>query len=253
MVSQADGFYLERPLIFAHRGASDVAPENTMAAFRAALEAGADGVELDVTRCATGEIVVIHDDTVDRTTNGTGPVSAMPLFALRELDAGSWFSSQFAGERIPMLEEVLDWAVETKMRLNIEIKARNRKGDGIEEEVAGMIRRRNLESQVIVSSFNPLALKRTKQVAPELPCALLYAAGGPTLGKKPLARFFLQLEALHPHFAMVDEKFMRWAVRQGYKVNVWTVNEPTEMVRMIHLGVDGIITDHPSKLRQLLE
>lgn len=247
----ADDFYLERPLVFAHRGARDVAPENTLAAFRAALIAEADGIELDVMRCATGEIVVIHDDTLERTTNGAGPVAAMPLYALRELDAGSWFAPQFAGERVPLLQEVLD-EFGGKLRINIEIKGRGLRDEGLEEEIAEMIRARDLGSTVIISSFNPVALWRMRRAAPELRRALLYAPNMPIYLARGWARFWVQPQALHPEQSLVDREMLEAAHRHGYRVNVWTVNEPAAMERFIALGVDGIITDHPAQLRQML-
>lgn len=247
-----DSWYLHRPLNIAHRGARDVAPENTLAAFQAALEAGADGIELDVTRCATGEIVVLHDDTVDRTTDGTGPVSALAFGALRELDAGAWFSARYAGERIPTLAEVLD-AVGGRLRINIEIKGRAWRGDGIEAEIAEMVRARGLASSVIISSFNPWALARMKRAAPSLACALLYASLTAHLDLGPsLAHHLLRVEAVHPHLRLVTPFYIARAQRHGLRVNVWTVNEEAEMRRLTALGVDGIITDHPALLRQVL-
>ncbi len=246
-------FYREdRPLIIAHRGARDVAPENTLAAFRAALEAGADGIELDVTRCATGEIVVIHDDTVDRTTDGHGRVAEMPFPALRELDAGRWFGEAFAGERIPLLAEVLD-AVGGILRLNIEIKGKDWRDSGIEAEIAEMIRRRNLAPLVIISSFNPWALRRMRRAAPEVRCGFLYAAPRLKCDLAPfLAPRFLGVEALHPHLALVDDTYVARAQRLGLRLNVWTVNAPEDIRRLAALGVDGIITDHPALAKDLL-
>lgn len=244
-------FYTKQPLVIAHRGARDVAPENTLAAFQAALDADADGIELDVTRCATGEIVVIHDDTLDRTTNGSGPVTAMTFCNLRTLDAGSWFAPQFAGERVPLLSEVLD-LVGHRLRINIEIKGRDWKGDGIEFEIAQMIRDRKLEQEVIISSFNPAALVRMHRVAPELQRGLLYAPNLPAYLSPTWTRLLTQPEALHPYYAMMDAQAVRRAQLRGYRVNVWTVNTPQDMQAMISLGVDAIITDHPARLREML-
>jgi glycerophosphoryl diester phosphodiesterase len=246
-----DPFYTERPLVIAHRGACDVAPENTLAAFRAALEADADGIELDVTRCASGEIVVIHDDTVDRTTNGSGRVDGFPLFALRELDAGSRFAPRFAGERIPLLEEVLD-LIGTQMRINIEIKGARVWGDGIEEEIAEMVRRRKLGATMIFSSFSPAALRRAKRIAPELRCGLLCAPQQPLYLARAWARLIIPLDAWHPHQEMVNAASLRWAHDRGFRVNAWTVDDDAAMQRLIALGVDGIITNHPARLRSLL-
>lgn len=246
-------FYCEdRPLVIAHRGARDVAPENTLAAFRAALEAGADGIELDVTRCATGEIVVIHDDTVDRTTDGHGRVAEMPFGALRELDAGRWFNEAFRGERIPLLEEVLD-LVGGKLRINIEIKGKDWRDTGIEAEIAETIRRRGLTSSIIISSFNPWALRRMRRAAADVRLGFLYAAPKTGLDLAPFfAPRFLGAEALHPHLALVDDTYVARAQRLGLRINVWTVNALEDIMRMVALGVDGIITDHPALVRDML-
>jgi glycerophosphoryl diester phosphodiesterase len=250
-MAAASSFYDDRPLVIAHRGASDVAPENTLAAFQAAIDASADGIELDVTRCATGEIVVIHDDTLDRTTNGAGRVDGLPFFGLRELDAGAWFGAQFAGQRIPTLGEVLDLAGR-RVRVNIEIKGRNVRGDGLEEEVAEQVRARGLQGSVILSSFNPAALVRAKRAASDLQRALLYAPDLPVYLAHAWALPLVRPEALHPKYTMVDSRYVHWAHGHGYRVNVWTVDDPDHMARMIELGVDGIITNHPARLRELL-
>ncbi len=246
-----DSFYSTSPLVIAHRGARDVAPENTLAAFEAAIQADADGIELDVTRCATGEIVVIHDDTLDRTTNGSGNVVETPFYTLRALDAGAWFRPDFAGQRVPTLQEVLD-LFGHRTRINIEIKGRALKGDGIEEEIAELVAARNLQDEVIISSFNPAALLRMKHAAPDLRRALLYAPDMPVYLAQPVSAPLVWPNALHPHYSQVNAAMLR-AVRQlGLRVNVWTVNDPNEMERLIALGVDGIITDHPAQLRALL-
>lgn len=247
----ADSFYATTPLVIAHRGARDVAPENTLAAFEAAIEADADGIELDVARCATGEIVVIHDDTLDRTTNGSGAVAETPFYTLRALDAGAWFGPAFAGQRVPTLQEVLD-LFGHRVRINIEIKGRALKGDGIEDEIAEMVEARKLRDEVIISSFNPAALLRMRRAAPDLRRALLYAPDMPLYLAQPVSAPLVWPNALHPHFSQVNAAMLR-AVRQlGLRVNVWTVNDCAEMERLITLGVDGIITDHPAQLRTLL-
>ncbi|MHB1354491.1 MAG: glycerophosphodiester phosphodiesterase [Anaerolineae bacterium] len=238
-------------LIYAHRGARDIAPENTLVAFRAAIAAGADGVECDITRCATGEIVIIHDDTLDRTTDGSGKVLDTPFTDLRKLDAGAWFAKAFAKEHIPTLDELLDLA-QNLIKVNIEIKGMSTQDDGIEAEVAEMVRQRAMQDSVIISSFNPWALKRMYQAAPELCCALLYTHGSPVNSALEWALPSLHLQAVHPVYTMVDQDYVDWAHKQGYLVNVWTVNELADMEKMIRLGVDGIITDHPALLRRLV-
>jgi glycerophosphoryl diester phosphodiesterase len=246
-----ESYYLDRPLVMAHRGAKDVAPENTLAAFFAAHELGADAIELDVIQCATGEIVVIHDDTVDRTTDGTGRADALSLEALRALDAGSWFAPVFAGEKVPLLEEVLD-RVSGRMRLNIEIKRQRSSADGIESEIARLLDVYGMASKTIISSFDPLALWRMRRAAPDLPRALLYAGDMPLALRNAWGRHLVSPQALHPHFSMVDADYMAWARDKGYRVNVWTVNEPDDIARMAKLGVDAIITDHVEATRGIL-
>jgi glycerophosphoryl diester phosphodiesterase len=251
------GFYRDRPLVIAHRGASGVAPENTLAAFEAAIEAKADAVELDVTRCGSGELVVIHDETVDRTTNGSGLVRTMSYLVLRDLDAGCRFPEdtdacrEFRGQRIPLLSEVLD-LVGDRALLNIEVKGQRLRDERIEVDVAELVRDRGLEARVVMSSFNPLSLRRMRMVAPELQRGLLYTTQMPFYLARAWSRAFVRPHALHPHYTMVDERYVRWAKRGGYRVNVWTVNHLAEMERLIVLGVDGIITNHPSLLRGLL-
>lgn len=245
-------FYHRRPLVIAHRGASGSAPENTLAAFQAALEAGADGIELDVTRCGTGEIVVIHDDTVDRTTNGSGVVSTMSLWVLRELDAGAWFGPEYAGERVPLLSEVLD-AVGSSLRINIEIKARRRRSDGLEQEVAAMVRERGLQDRVLISSFNPFALRHVRREAPELQLGLLFGPPSAVPLVWSWARPWVGATALHPRAADIDAAWVQRTKERGYRVNVWTVNDPDAMRRVVEAGVDGVITDHPAMLRAILD
>ncbi len=244
-------FYRDRPLIFAHRGARDVAPENTLAAFDAAIQAGADGIELDVRRCRTGEVVVMHDEVVDRTTNGSGRVETISLEMLRLLDAGSWFAQEFRDERIPTLAETLD-LVGHRLLVNIEIKATRLRSDGLEAEVVQLVRERDMQDRVIISSFNPAVLIRLKRLAPELPRGLLYAPDLPVYLSRAWAVPLIRPCALHPHYSMVTEHSVREARRAGYRVNAWTVNEDHDMMRLINLGVDGIITDHPGRLYDLL-
>ncbi|MHB1317692.1 MAG: glycerophosphodiester phosphodiesterase [Anaerolineae bacterium] len=244
-------YYLDRPLVMAHRGARDAAPENTVAAFRAAVDLGADAVELDITRCASGEIVVIHDDTVDRTTNGSGRVDSLAWGALRELDAGSWFDTRFAGEPLPLLDAVLD-AVGGHVRFNIEIKHQRTGMQPVEQELADNLRRRNLVPDTIVSSFDPGALRRLRRVAPEVPRALLYSPDMPFGLRHAWPRFWLRLQALNPHFSMVDALYVHRARLAEYRVNVWTVNEAADIERMAGLRVDAIITDHVVLTRRLM-
>ena len=240
--------YKKTPLIWAHRGASEQAPPNTLAAFRLAAELGADGVELDVHLSRDGEVVVIHDDTVDRTTNGHGPVSELTLAELKALDAGSWFDPAFAGERIPTLQEVID-AVGHRLFLNIELKQTALlRATGLEAEVVRLIEDNQMTDRVIVSSFHPLALRRVKKLNPYIPTALLHGAG-PIFIRRAWLAPLIPHEALHPHYSQVTERYVQEAHRRGRRVNVWTADDPEEMRRLLRLGVDGIITNRPALAR----
>lgn len=251
MLNTLDELYRNRILIFAHRGASAAAPANTLAAFRLAAEMGADGIELDVHLSRDGEAVVIHDFTVDRTTDGRGAVREMTLVQLQELDAGSRFDPTFAGERIPTLQEVFD-AIGHRLLVNVELKSLPGRSRGLEAEVVRLIEDNNLAHRVIVSSFNPLSLRRVKRLNPNILTALLYAPKLPIFLRRAWLGPITPHEFRHPHYSMVDEWFMAWTRQKGYRVNAWTVNEPDEMRRLLALGVDGIITDRPDLLAGIL-
>ena len=242
----------DKVLNFAHRGASHDAPENTLAAFRQAREVGADGIELDVQVSKDGEAVVIHDFTVDRTTNGQGAVKDKTLAELRELDAGSWFDERFADERIPTLEEVIV-EVGQQLVLNIEIKARILSGAHLTAEVVRLIEDHNLVHRVIVSSSNPLVLRRIKRLNPHISTGLLYSSDLPGHLLRTILVFLANPDALHPEKHLVTQEYMAWAKERGYRVNVWTVDEPGEMERLMALGVDGIITNRPKVLASLID
>lgn len=258
--NRLDHLYQGRVLNFAHRGASHDAPENTLAAFCLAREMGADGVELDVQASKDGEAVVIHDFTVDATTDGQGPVKDETLTDLKELDAGSWFDARFAGERIPTLQEVID-EVGHQLLLAIELKARVfggaglalRQSSGLVVEVVRLIEDHNLAHRAIVSSFNPFALRRVKRLNSRISTGLIYSFDLPAHLIRALFLSLADPDALHPEKHLVTQKYMRWAKERGYRVNAWTVDEPAEMKRLIALGVDGIFTNRPDVLRDVLE
>ncbi len=246
------------PLNIAHRGASRIAPENTLAAFEKALEIGADGIELDVRLCADGVPVVIHDATVDATTNGTGRVDAMKLAQLKRLDTGSSFDPAFAGERIPTLAEVLE-ALGHKLLLNIELKGRGLTNRGLERAVVDLIEQHALEEHVLLSSFSPLALRRVQQIAPRIPTGLIHTRPAwPCFAWLPSLRLASLIiprpnAALHPRHTLLDERYVGRARARNVRIHVWTVDQPTEMRRLITLGVDGIITNVPDVLRHVLD
>ncbi len=248
-------FYRGRALNFAHRGAREEAPENTLPAFLRAAALGADGVELDAQLSACGVPVIIHDFTLERTTDGTGPVGMMPLAALRELDAGARFSPEFTGTPIPTLDEVLE-VVGQRLLVNVELKFSSPVGAGamrLARAVVEVIRRHGLSKRVLCSSFNPLALRALRRIAPDLPVGFLVAPDQPLLARGRLAHLVAgKHEARHPHFSMITPGYVAWAHRAGYRVNTWTVNEADDINRMVQLGVDAIISDRPGVVRGIL-
>jgi glycerophosphoryl diester phosphodiesterase len=228
-----------------HRGALSIAPENTLASFAAAREAQANGVEFDVQLSRDGALVIIHDETVDRTTDGHGAIADLTLAEIQRLDAGSRFDARFAGERIPTLQQVFD-LLGTRMLLNIEIKSKSADGGALEEQVVANVRERALESRVIISSFNPATLRTVRRIAPDLRLGYLYEreADAALIAE-------LQPEALHPRWTLATPALVAEAHAQGRQVNVWTVNEEADLRAMIALSVDAIITNWPQRLAGL--
>ena len=253
-MTQPKRFFLDGGPVLnvAHRGASAAAPGNTLAAFEKAVELGADGVELDVQLSADGVPVIMHDFTVGATTDGSGRVGDLTLAQLRQLDAGVRFAPRFAGQRIPTLAEVLE-AFGSQLLFNIELKTTSLRDNGLEQAVVSEVRRQGLDSRVLFSSFNPLSLRRVKKIAPHISAGLLYDLNEPLPLRKAWLAFLAPHEARHPHYKMVDARYVAWARKRGYGVNTWTVDDPGEMRRLIRLGVDGIITNVPDLLRSVLQ
>ena len=240
------------PLVIAHRGASAAAPENTLAAFELAAKQGADAIELDVDRTRDDQLVVMHDATIDRTTDGRGRVSDLTTEEIRRVDAGMWKGSAFKGERVPLLEEVLT-AVGQRLLINIEIKSMTVRGHGLEVKVAALIKRFDLLDRVIVSSFNPFALRRMQQAEPRAACGLLYAPDFPSVLRRAwLTPLIPNLQARHPHHSQVALSMVEWCHARQQCVNVWTVNEAATVQAMARAGVDGIIGDDPVLMREAL-
>lgn len=241
----------KRVLVYGHRGASAYAPMNTIPAFELAAEQGADGIELDVHLSKDGHLVIVHDFSVDKTTDGEGTVTEMTLAELKAFDAGSWFGSKFAGTRIPTLDEVFD-AVGQKLYINIEIKSLSVHGDGVEEAVAKCIVKHQMQERVIVSSFNPKVLKRFRKISPDIPLAYLVSPGT-LLGATQAMIFPEDYEARHLFFEMIDSNQINWAKEYKHIVNAWTVNDPILARQLRMLGVNGIITDKPDVIRSGLK
>jgi glycerophosphoryl diester phosphodiesterase len=240
-----DRLYSELPLVLGHRGASFDAPENTLAAFLQARQQGADGVELDTMLTRDGVPVVIHDFTLDKTTNGSGLVKDHDLRAIKTLDAGSHYDFQFRDERVPTLDEAFE-ALGTEMIINVELKTLAWRSDGLELAVLNVIRRHNAANRVIISSFNPFALRRFRALAPHIPLGYLYAPNEPIYLRFGWFLIGFPHEARHPHHSLIDARFMAWAKAGQFRVHTWTVDDPYRIRQLRDLGVDAIITNRPN-------
>lgn len=239
------------PRIFAHRGAKAVAPENTIPAFARALEMGVAGIELDIHCSKDGRLVVIHDESLTRTTNGKGDVGDYTAAELAKLDAGSHFDPAFAQVGIPTLDEVFD-LVGDRCIVNVEVKTMDPLGGNQVEPLLAMIEARNLYDQVIVSSFNPISLIKIRYLEPKVQLGLLYYLPmTPWLGRAWFTPI-MQPEAVHPHCRLIDEAHMAWARGHNCAVNSWTVNDMTEAKRLAALDVDVIMSDVPDQIMAAL-
>ena len=232
---------MHQPKIIAHRGASGLAPENTMAAFQLAMDQHADGIELDVMLTKDGHLAVIHDDTVDRTTDGTGRVKDMTLAELQALNAGE-------GEKIPSLQDVLD-EFGGRFLINIELKNYATPCDALPVAVANTLKGKTWLDSVIISSFNPFNLPRFRRRCPGVKLGLLTVPGKANLWVWRLFRY----DALHPHYEDVDQDLVAAVSARQRQVNVWTVDDPDEIRRLAALGVDSLITNYPQAAREALE
>jgi len=235
---------LPRPFVFAHRGASKYAPENTLAAFRLAVEQGAQALELDAKLSRDAQIVVIHDATLDRTTGTAGKVCDTPLSALRELDAGSFFSARFQGETIPTLSEVFE-EIGRRVLINVELTNYTTPNDGLVDGVVDLVKRMGMQESVLFSSFFPANLFRAKKLLPDVPCGLLTWAGIAGAWARSIPGDWIPHEALHPYLTDVTARLVEKNHRKGRRIHVWTVNQAAEMRHLVGLGVDGIFTDDP--------
>ena len=236
---------VSHPLIVAHRGFSAVAPENTLAAFRAAHAAGAVAAECDVRCTADGQVVLLHDTTLDRTTSGTGPLAGVTLGDLRRLDAGSWRGAEYAGEAVPTLAEALDVA-RGRLHLVIEVKE-----SSIAERVMEVVRRADAAAHVSVIAFDAAICRRVRELAPTVPVGWL-TGGLPSGASAEEARELLE-EGLVAGVQFLDvaadglaPSLMQCCCLAGLSVWVWTVNEPQEVRRCASLGVAALTTDDPA-------
>ena len=235
---------LPRPTIFAHRGASAHAPENTLAAFELALAQGAEGIELDAKLSADGHAVVIHDATVDRTTDGHGRVKDMSLADLRSLGAGLFFAEKYRGEKVPTLEEVFE-ALGKRIFINVELTNYNTPGDHLVESVCILVKKFELQKRVLFSSFFASNLSKARGLLPEVPRGLLAFNGLLGAWARSFGFAFGRYQALHPNLKDVTPQQVQRVHRLERRVHVWTVNATEDMRRLFDWGVDAIFTDDP--------
>jgi glycerophosphoryl diester phosphodiesterase len=241
---------LPRPLVIAHRGDRAFAPENTLTAFRQAVEKGAEAIEFDVKLTADGQVVVLHDQTVDRTTDGKGDISQLTLAQAREFDANVQFPDRFPAEHIPTLEEVFE-TVGHSLLMNIELTNYATRSDSLVPRVVELVKAHAIQERVLFSSFLARNLRKTSALLPDTPCGLLTLKG--LLGLEGrLLGWRKGVQALHPYYTDVSPGLMDRLHAAGKRVNTWTVNGEKDIKNMISLGVDGIITDDPSLVLHLL-
>ena len=228
-------------MAIAHRGASSYAPENTFAAFDLALEMGARHLELDVHFSSDGHLVVIHDDAVDRTTNGSGPVTSQSLTALTALDAGSWFDPRFKGERIPTLGAVLE-RYKGRAHVHVELKGHSA---GLAQKTVDLVRARGMAGQVTITSFQIAKLAETRAYAPELPTGWLVGEASDAIVAQARA---MGLTQLCPRAGAVTPELVSRLHAEGFVVRAWGVATEELMRQVVTAGVDGMTVNFPDKL-----
>lgn len=230
----------DRPLVIAHRGASSYAPENTYAAFDLALRMGAKGFEMDVHLSADGKIVVIHDRTLERTTNGSGAVNQKTLAELLTLDAGSWFGPEFTGERIPLLEDLMR-RYRNRAHLHIEIKDG---GPDMVREIGRLVRELDMVDQVVIASFSVERVQEVRTWFPEMTSGIIVKELTDTVIKA--AREY-GVPQIWPSAGCFSPQQAEQLKDLGLAIRVWGVKDDTLLDKAMELKVDGIIVDFPDK------
>lgn len=236
MVKCREDGLLTKPIVMAHRGARAEAPENTLMSFESALHIGADLVELDVRETADGHLVCFHDPEVSRTTDGTGLVSELTLDEIRLLDAGQF-------QKVPLLEEVLDFA-RGRIGVNIDVKVH-----GAEERILGFVEDRDMVATVMVSTFHHVMLEIVRELSPDITTALLFTDDIESYISHATK---IEANAINPQSDILTLEAVRSAQEVGLAVYPWTVNERTSLLRVLEMGVNGIITDDPRTAMQVI-
>ncbi len=244
--------------IISHRGANKVAPQNTIPAFKKALEMGCDGFETDIHLTADGYPVICHNYTIDETSNGQGKIKEMTLEQLRSYDFGSYYDKRFVGTQLPTLDEFLSLSKEGNIEImNIEIKPPLDGDMSIVKKTIDAVKEFGLFDSLLISSFDPNVLIECKRVDPDCKTAYLYAPNKSHFYKQMLFGYVkyakkLNVEYLHPHYLSVTKHYVKKLHKNGIKVNVWTIDKPETAIRMLRCGVDGLITDLPDMCNALI-
>lgn len=245
-------------IVIAHRGSNKVAPQNTMPAFRQAIEEGTDGFETDVHLTKDGQLVICHNYTVDETSDGTGLITSYTLEELKKLDFGSYFSEDFRGTRLPTLDEFLELtSAYGESVINIELKSPPKNRLEMVRKTLDAIVKYNVLERVIISSFDSRILKAVKSIEPQCKTAFLYPATNPSTHRFESVPFLTVkstgADIIHPISAFVNRSLVHTAHKLGLKVNVWTVDDEPTVRRLLACGVDGIITNCPGKVRSYID
>ena len=235
----------DRPLIVARRGARAQAPENTLPAFELAIAQGADAIEMDVQFTSDGELILMQGVEVDEISDGVGRIRSHTLEEIKELDVGSWFAPEFAGTRVPTLNEALD-ALTGRAKLVLELKTFTRKSEGMEDLVWEQIERRGLVDEVTVTSFNLFALRRLKKMAPGLRTGLMQGVGLAPWFSGGMARAWSRADDWHPEFEFVTAAMLQKVQQPLW---LWPVNTTAELNKSISWNPAALITDDPAWLR----
>jgi glycerophosphoryl diester phosphodiesterase len=239
----------KQTIIIGHRGAAGEAPENTLGSFKLAVEQGAEAVELDIHESADGELIVCHDSTVDRTTDGQGEIRLLTVRELKELDAGSWFDPRFSAERLPALEEVFA-LVPADIIINVEVKCPY--SPRLEVRLLELLAQYKRLQSVIVSSFDHKILVKLKLAQPALNIGLLYAANFQN-HRLMADSAGVEVYSLHPNYHLLDDEDIAEAVQHGLQVYPYTMNAEADWAKFMAVNVSGIITDFPGRLKAFRE
>ena len=237
----------EGAVVFAHRGASGYAPENTLPAFELAAEMGADGIEFDVQITHDHQLIIHHDRTLGRTEAAQGPLSDWNFADLRALDVGGWYGSTFAGLHMPTPAELVE-DVGDRLLMNFELINDTRQLNGVEPLLVALFQHMNLFDRAMISSFNPLSLWEVRKLEPRITLGALWSADDPWFIASPEWEQRVHPEALHPEKSLVTPELIATAHARGQRVHTWTVNEAQTAQALQAMGVDMVMGDYPDRL-----